>query len=422
MAIVVGISALVLSMIVVVVLTMTTTTTTTTTIGSVAAKNHNHPPMKNNPSKIHYTTSNQPAQSATSWWHHEEPSAALMRQRQQQQQQQQGQVSISWAQTKSLFLVSAIPMVGFGFMDNCVMIQAGQYIDTNLGQALALSTLAAAAFGQVISDVAGVLFGSSLETALKPLLGKNHTTCSSHLTAAQRALPIARYAQTAGAVVGVIIGCLLGASSLLFMDLKVRERQEKLQELTNILQDLQHQHSTTTTSATSINATMPTNSETTTTTTTRKRLTCYMKEMQIGEETQQQLQKQQQQQSSSSSLLQPWIRAPLTAQQCAQANKTIVTELPSSSSSSEIVDANASGATTTLVCTTPLRNKTKDAVVGVLEFTVTTSVPSDADNNGSAELRPASSINNDDNNLQRKLHQQEAELTAQHIAILWNRM
>ena len=56
-------------------------------------------------------------------------------------------------------LTAAIPMVGFGFMDNLVMIQAGEAIDSTLGVTFAMSTLTAAAYGQVISDVSGVLSG-----------------------------------------------------------------------------------------------------------------------------------------------------------------------------------------------------------------------------------------------------------------------
>jgi Transmembrane protein 65 len=48
---------------------------------------------------------------------------------------------------KTLFVASAIPMVGFGFMDNCVMIQAGQYIDSTIGVRLGLATMTAAAAG-----------------------------------------------------------------------------------------------------------------------------------------------------------------------------------------------------------------------------------------------------------------------------------
>lgn len=48
---------------------------------------------------------------------------------------------------RTLFIASAVPMVGFGCMDNFVMIQAGQYIDSTLGVQLGLATMAAAAAG-----------------------------------------------------------------------------------------------------------------------------------------------------------------------------------------------------------------------------------------------------------------------------------
>eukprot|EP00494_Astrolonche_serrata_P002184 UN02190 len=61
------------------------------------------------------------------------------------------------------FCAAAIPMVGFGFIDNTVMIRAGDYIDNSFGQIFAISTLTAAAFGQVCSDSCGVIFGNTLD-------------------------------------------------------------------------------------------------------------------------------------------------------------------------------------------------------------------------------------------------------------------
>ena len=52
-------------------------------------------------------------------------------------------------------LRSAVPMVGFGFMDNLVMIQAGEAIDMSIEVTFGLSTMTAAGFGQCVSDVAG---------------------------------------------------------------------------------------------------------------------------------------------------------------------------------------------------------------------------------------------------------------------------
>ena len=127
------------------------------------------------------------------------------------------------------FVASAIPMVGFGFMDNFVMIQAGQYIDSTVGVTLGLATLTAAAAGQVVSDVSGVLFGGTLERFL---------ALPTSLTAAQRQLPAVRNVGLAGAVVGVIVGCALGATTLLLVDLEARERIDKTRQLKDIVRDM----------------------------------------------------------------------------------------------------------------------------------------------------------------------------------------
>lgn len=55
----------------------------------------------------------------------------------------------TWAQLRALAIQAAVPMVGFGIMDQTIMIQAGDLIDSTLGSKLALPTLYAAACGQV---------------------------------------------------------------------------------------------------------------------------------------------------------------------------------------------------------------------------------------------------------------------------------
>lgn len=54
------------------------------------------------------------------------------------------------------FLVNAVPFVGFGFLDNFFMIIAGDYIEGSIGVYMCLSTMAAAALGNTISDVFGL--------------------------------------------------------------------------------------------------------------------------------------------------------------------------------------------------------------------------------------------------------------------------
>jgi len=115
---------------------------------------------------------------------------------------------LSSQQIRSIFLSAAIPMVGFGFMDNFVMITAGQAIDNSLGVQMGLATMTAAAMGQVVSDVSGVMFGDTLARLFK--------VSSAQLSASQRELAAVQIhrLRLAGAILGVIAGCTLGATAL----------------------------------------------------------------------------------------------------------------------------------------------------------------------------------------------------------------
>ena len=97
-------------------------------------------------------------------------------------------------------------------MDNLVMIQAGDLIDNSIGVTFGLSTLTAAGFGQCFSDVAGNLSGGTVDAAVSKLNIPRHG-----LGQAQLGLKSARVAHTLGGCVGVVLGCLLGMTSLLFM-------------------------------------------------------------------------------------------------------------------------------------------------------------------------------------------------------------
>lgn len=52
--------------------------------------------------------------------------------------------------------INSLPFVGFGFLDNFTMIIAGDYIEHSLGLIMTISTMAAAALGNTISDVLGI--------------------------------------------------------------------------------------------------------------------------------------------------------------------------------------------------------------------------------------------------------------------------
>ena len=104
-------------------------------------------------------------------------------------------------------------MIGFGFVDQTVMLQAGNAIDCTLGVTFGLSTLTAAAFGQICSDASGVLFGGTLE---RLFMAAGLPTAN--LSAAQLKLPVVSRVNLAGSLVGVLIGCSLGLLNLLFID------------------------------------------------------------------------------------------------------------------------------------------------------------------------------------------------------------
>jgi len=116
-------------------------------------------------------------------------------------------------QLRRVFISAAVPMVGFGIVDQTVMLQAGNAIDCTIGVTFGLSTLTAAAFGQVCSDASGVLFGGTLDN----LMGKLGLP-KANLTNAQRALPLVQRVKLAGSFFGIVSGCCIGLLNLLFID------------------------------------------------------------------------------------------------------------------------------------------------------------------------------------------------------------
>ena len=139
----------------------------------------------------------------------------------------------SRAQLRVVFFHAAVPMIGFGLMDNTVMIQAGDLIDSTIGVRLGLSTLTAAAFGQIFSDVSGVVFGGTVEAAATKL-----GLPVPHLSKAQRVMPVTKFWATAGGVVGVMFGCLLAMTQLLWMDLGKADRARRKKELETLFRSL----------------------------------------------------------------------------------------------------------------------------------------------------------------------------------------
>ena len=108
-------------------------------------------------------------------------------------------------QLRAVALSQAVPFVGFGLCDNAVMITAGESIETALGVGLGLSTMAAAGFGNTVSDVVGIGLSSKIESFAERLGFQ-----APSLTRAQRMSTAVRWARVAGATSGVTLGCSLG--------------------------------------------------------------------------------------------------------------------------------------------------------------------------------------------------------------------
>ena len=117
-------------------------------------------------------------------------------------------------------------MLGFGVMDQTIMLMAGQQIEVGIGAALGLSTLAAAGIGQIFSDVSGVFSGGAVDAMASRLKLQPHQLSQQQLT-----LPAARGARLLGQAVGVASGCMLGLCCLFFIDADQLERERRLEEL-----------------------------------------------------------------------------------------------------------------------------------------------------------------------------------------------
>ncbi|XP_053785401.1 transmembrane protein 65 isoform X1 [Desmodus rotundus] len=126
-------------------------------------------------------------------------------------------------QLRYVFIHNAIPFIGFGFLDNAIMIVAGTHIEMSIGIILGISTMAAAALGNLVSDLAGLGLAGYVE-ALASRLGLSIPD----LTPKQVDMWQTRVSSHLGKAVGVTIGCILGMFPLIFFG--VGEEDEKLEK------------------------------------------------------------------------------------------------------------------------------------------------------------------------------------------------
>lgn len=130
-------------------------------------------------------------------------------------------------------LNQSIPFIGFGIMDNALLIVAGDVIDTSLGVVLGISTMCAAAIGNIVSDVAGVMLGTVIEDYAAKL-GLPVPKISS----AQRQLRSVRFANQFGCAVGLVIGCIIGMFPLMLIDSNKIQKMKQEAKLDLIFSDV----------------------------------------------------------------------------------------------------------------------------------------------------------------------------------------
>jgi putative methionine-R-sulfoxide reductase with GAF domain/uncharacterized membrane-anchored protein YhcB (DUF1043 family) len=139
-----------------------------------------------------------------------------------------------YKELRAVAINTAIPFVGFGIMDNAILIIAGDAIDTSLGVVLGISTMCAAAIANIISDVAGIMLG----TLVEDFCAKYLNLVQPNLTSVQRQLRSVRFANQFGCAVGLVVGCIIGMFPLLFIDSHKIQARKREAAMDSIFQDV----------------------------------------------------------------------------------------------------------------------------------------------------------------------------------------
>lgn len=116
-------------------------------------------------------------------------------------------------QLKLVMVASAIPFVGFGFVDNMMMLAVGDMIEDHFHATYHLSMLCAAALGNTVADVVGLSLGGIIETFARRI-----GIPDPQLSKAQANMSITHWCNFFASAGGITIGCLLGMFPLLFMN------------------------------------------------------------------------------------------------------------------------------------------------------------------------------------------------------------
>ncbi|NXK88054.1 TMM65 protein, partial [Formicarius rufipectus] len=127
-------------------------------------------------------------------------------------------------QLRHVFFHNALPFVGFGFLDNAIMIAAGTQIELSIGVVLGISTMAGKYC--LIQNCFFLFSCSSSLAGYVEALASRLGLSIPDLTPKQADMWQTRLSAHLGKAIGVTIGCILGMFPLLFFG----EEEEKLEE------------------------------------------------------------------------------------------------------------------------------------------------------------------------------------------------
>ncbi|XP_076122075.1 transmembrane protein 65-like [Alosa pseudoharengus] len=125
------------------------------------------------------------------------------------------------AQLRYVLFHNALPFIGFGFLDNAIMIVAGTQIELSIGVILGISTMAAAGLGNLVSDLAGLGLAGYVE-ALACRMGMQIPD----LSPKQADMWQTRLSSHSGKAIGVAIGCILGMFPLFFISDEKKDKKD----------------------------------------------------------------------------------------------------------------------------------------------------------------------------------------------------
>jgi len=103
------------------------------------------------------------------------------------------------------FTAVMVGMFFFGFIDNFILVIAGDIIDNTIAATFGFSTMFSAGIGNTISDFFGVVAGSLMALIVVKMFGEVDET---------------QYSQTVlitSQSIGIVLGCLAGLVPLAFM-------------------------------------------------------------------------------------------------------------------------------------------------------------------------------------------------------------